>query len=142
MTQPATVNPVDESNASDEVARVFNDIKSTKGIDFVPLFWRTLATSPPLLTAIWTKLKSVMHPESVGRTGKLDPLTREMIALAVSATNGCSYCINSHTAAFKKLGGDDETLGEVMEVVSLFNATNSLADGYQIESDIRPRLES
>lgn len=65
-------------------------------------------------------------------------MTREIIALAVSATNGCSYCVNSHTAALKKLGVDDETLGEVMAVVGLFNSTNAIADGYQVEPDVLP----
>ena len=78
----------------------------------------------------------------VGRPGRrLDPTTREIIALAVSATNGCPYCINSHTAALRKLGVDQETLGEVMAIVGLFNMTNSLANGYQVEPDVRPRLE-
>ena len=79
-----------------------------------------------------------MHPEAVGRTSRLDPTTREIIALAVSATNACPYCINSHTAALRKLGVDLETLGEVMAIVGLFNMTNSLANGYQVEPDVRP----
>ena len=82
-----------------------------------------------------------MHPESVGRKSPLDPLTREIIALAVSATNGCSYCINSHTAAAKRLGLDDESLGEVLAIVGLFNTTNSLADGYQVKPDVVPALD-
>ena len=82
-----------------------------------------------------------MHPEAAGRTSKLDPTTREIIALAVSATNGCAYCINSHTAALRKLGVDLEMLGEVMAVVGLFNSTNALADAYQVEPDVLPPLE-
>ena len=82
-----------------------------------------------------------MHPEASGRQSKLDPLTREIIALAVSATNGCAYCVNSHTAAVRKLGLDVEALGEVMAVVGLFNSTNAIADGYQVEPDILPPLE-
>ena len=82
-----------------------------------------------------------MHPEAVGPQSRLDPKTREIIALAVSATNGCPYCINSHTAALRKLGVDQETLGEVMAIVGLFNMTNALANGYQIEPDIRPPLD-
>ena len=82
-----------------------------------------------------------MHPEAAGRKSKLDPLTREIIALAVSATNGCAYCVNSHTAAVRKLGLDVEALGEVMAVVGLFNSTNAIADGYQIEPDILPPVE-
>lgn len=128
----ATVVMIEESQAQGLVREVYNDIKQTKSIDFVPNFWKTLATHPPLLEQTWLRLKSAMAP------GKLDPLTKEMIALAVSATNGCRYCINSHTAAVKKLGLDDEGLGELFAVVAVFNGTNSLADGYQIEPDVLP----
>ncbi len=137
----ATVKPVDESEASGRVAAVFADIKATKQIEFIPNFWRVLATSPDLLEATWNRLKAVMHPEADGRSTRLDPLTREIIALAVSATNGCAYCINSHTAAVRKLGLDVEGLGEVMAVVALFNTTNALADGYQVEPDVFPRRD-
>jgi len=137
----ATVQPVGESQATGKVREIYDDIKHTKGIDFVPNFWRVLATNPVLLEQIWTRLKTAMHPEAVGRTSRLDPQVREMIALAVSATNGCAYCVNSHTAALLKLGADVETLGEVLEVASLFNATNSLADGYQVEPDVLPPQE-
>ena len=82
-----------------------------------------------------------MHPEATGRASKLTPLMREIIALAVSATNGCAYCVNSHTAAVRKLGMDVETLGEVMAVVALFNSTNAIADGYQIEPDVLPPVD-
>jgi AhpD family alkylhydroperoxidase len=134
----ATVVPIDEHQATGEVAEVFADIKATKNIDFVPVFWRTLATNPTQLKLVWTTLKTLMHPEAVGRTPHLDPKTREIIALAVSATNACPYCINSHTAALVKLGLDQEALGEIMAIVGLFNMTNSLANGYQIEPDVRP----
>ena len=73
--------------------------------------------------------------------GRLDTLTKEMIAVAVSATNGCTYCINSHTAAAMKLGMDNEMLGELMSVVGMFNTTNKLADGYQVEPDVFPRID-
>lgn len=128
----ATVKIIEESQATGLVRQIFEDIKQTKNIDFIPNFWKTLATHPPLLEQTWLRLKSAMAP------GKLDPLTKEMIALAVSATNGCRYCINSHTAAVKKLGLDDEGLGELMAVVAVFNGTNRLADGYQIEPDVMP----
>lgn len=137
----ATVRMVEEAEAQGKVADIFADIKQTKNIDFVPNFWRTLATNPTLLELIWTELKTLMHPEALGRESKLDPTTREIIALAVSATNGCDYCINSHTTALRKLGMDVETLGEVMAIVGLFNQTNSLSDGYQIEPDVRPPLD-
>lgn len=138
----ATVRLVEESAASGVVKEVFEDIKRTKGIDRVPNFWRALATSPDLLAATWRRLKEVMHPEAEGRKTRLDPLTREIIALAVSATNGCAYCTNSHTAAVRKLGLDEEGLGEVLAVVALFNTTNALADGYQVAPDVFPRWES
>ena len=137
-TRIATVRPVPEEEATGKVAEVYADIKRVKGIDRIPNFWRVLASNPDHLELIWTRLKALMHPESVGRVSKLDPLTRELIALAVSATNGCSYCINSHTAAALKLGCDEETLGEALAVAALFNTTNMLADGYQVEPDVFP----
>jgi AhpD family alkylhydroperoxidase len=137
----ATVCPVEESEAEGKVAAIFDDIKTTKKIDFVPLMWRTLATNPILLESVWNNLKTIMHPDAAGRESRLDARTREIIALAVSATNACSYCTNSHTAALRKLGVDDETLGEVMAIVGLFNMTNSLANGYQIEPDVLPPVE-
>ena len=137
----ATVKPVEEREATGAVAAIFADIKATKNIDFVPAFWRVIATNPAQLEVVWDTLKTLMHPESVGRTPRLDPTTREIVALAVSATNGCPYCINSHTAALRKLGMDDEALGEVMAIVGLFNMTNSLANGYQVEPDVRPPVD-
>ena len=134
----ATVTPVAESAATGKVAEIFADIKRTKNIDFVPNLWRVLATSPDQLELIWTRLKSLMHPEAAGRCSPLDARTREIIALAVSATNGCRYCVNSHTAALKKQGVDDVALGEILGIVALFNSTNALADGYQVEPDILP----
>lgn len=143
MSEPrlATVKLVDENTATGKVAAVFADIKRTKSIDFVPNFWRALATNPDHLELVWSRLKALMHPEAAGRTSPLDPLTRELIALAVSATNGCRYCVNSHTAAARKLGLSVEALGEVLAIVGLFNTTNSLADGYQVEPDVLPPLE-
>lgn len=130
----ANVRIVEEHEATGRVKEIFDDIKATKQIDFVPNFWKTLANHPPLLEQIWTRLKATMAP------GRLDALTKEMIAVAVSATNGCRYCINSHTAAVKKLGLDDEGLGELLAVVALFNSTNALADAYQVEPDVFPPL--
>lgn len=137
----ATVTPVSEEAATGKVAAIYADIKATKNINFVPNMWRVLATNPDHLELVWSRLKAIMHPEATGKASKLTPLTREIIALAVSATNGCSYCVNSHTAAVRKLGLDVETLGEVMAVVGLFNTTNALADAYQIEPDILPPLD-
>jgi uncharacterized peroxidase-related enzyme len=150
MSEPrvATVRPVSESEASGKVAEIFADIKQTKNIDFVPNLWRVLATNPVQLEQVWTMLKTLMHPEAIGRVSPLDPATREIIALAVSATNGCTYCVNSHTAALRKLSassqplaGTKRLLGEVLAIVSLFNMTNALAEGYQIEPDVLPPLD-
>jgi AhpD family alkylhydroperoxidase len=143
MKEPriATVKPVAEDEARGKVAEIFDDIKRTKNIEFVPNMWRVLATNPEQLELVWTTLKALMHPEAVGRQPVLDPATRETIALAVSATNGCSYCVNSHTAALRKQGYTTEAIGEILAITSLFNMTNALAEGYQIEPDILPPLE-
>lgn len=131
----ATVDTVEYDRASPEVKAVYDDIMETRKIDRVPDFWRTVANHPPTLARLWEELKAVMAP------GRLDPLTKEMIAIAVSATNSCAYCVNSHTAAAMKLGMDREMLGELMAVVGLFNKTNKLADGYQIAPDVFPPKE-
>lgn len=137
----ATVRAVSEDEATGKVAAIFADIRQTKSLDFVPNFWRTIAVNPDHLELVWTSLKTLMHPEAVGRESKLDPATREIIALAVSATNGCAYCVNSHTTAAKKHGLDDEALGEVLAIAGLFNSTNAIADGFQIEPDVIPPIE-
>ena len=129
----STVNLVDESTTNPRVRAVFDDIKATKKIERVPNIWRALATNPEHLELCWTRLKAIMKP------GKLDMLTKEIIALAVSVTNSCRYCINSHTAAVQKLGLDNEALGEVMAVVGLYNQMNKLSDAYQVEPDILPK---
>jgi AhpD family alkylhydroperoxidase len=125
----ATVRMVEYGTAAPEVRAIYDEIMAVKGIDFVPNFWKTLASHPPLLAEVWRSLNRAMQ------AGRLDGLTKEMIALAVSATNGCTYCIRSHTAAARKLGMDDAMLGELMAVVGTFNQTNRLADGYQVEVD-------
>ena len=131
----ATVPLVSEEEASGKVREVYEDIKATKGIDFVPNIWKALASNPDHLELCWTRLKAIMQP------GKIDLVTKEIIALAVSVTNSCRYCINSHTRAVQKLGLDNEALGEVMAVIGLFNQMNKLADGYQVQPDILPRLD-
>ena len=93
---------------------------------------RALATHPEHLRLCWTRLKAIMSP------GKVDALTKEIIALAVSVTNSCKYCINSHTAAVQKLGLDNVGLGEVLAVVGLYNQFNKMADAFQVEPDILP----
>jgi len=134
----ATVTPVSEEQAAGKVAEVYADIRRTKNLTSVPNFWRVLATNPDHLELVWTRLKALMHPEAVGRRPRLDAVTREAIALAVSATNGCAYCVNSHTAALRKLGLDAEAVGEVLAIAALFNSTNALADGYQVRPDVLP----
>src|SRR6202040_4103934 len=104
----ATVKPLEEHQATGPFATIFADIKQTKNIDFVPALWRTIATNHTQLELVWKSVKKLMHPEAVGRLSRLDPQIREIIALAVSATNGCAYCVNSHTAALRKLGMDQE----------------------------------
>ncbi len=126
-----TVQMVEYADATGEVRAIYDDIMRVKGIDFVPNFWKTLASHPPLLIDVWCSLRDTMAP------GRLDALTKEMIALAVSATNGCEYCIRSHTAAARKAGMSDEMLAELMAVVGMANETNRLANGYQVEVDQR-----
>ncbi len=130
-----TVKLVDENTKHPKVKAVFDDIKATKKIDRVPNIWRALATNPDHLELCWTRLKAIMQP------GKIDMLTKEIIALAVSVTNNCRYCINSHTAATQKLGLSTEALGEVLAVVGLYNQMNKLSDAYQVEPDILPKIE-
>src|SRR5437016_4487557 len=130
-----TVRLVDEVSASPRVRAVFEDIKATKKIERVTNFWRALATNPEHLESVWRHMKTVMKP------GKLDMRTKEMIAVAVSATNSCDYCINSHIAGAQKQGMDTEMLGELLSVVGLFNMTNKLADAYQIEPDVFPETK-
>jgi AhpD family alkylhydroperoxidase len=140
-TRQATVRLVPEEKATGKVAAVYSDLKATKKLAAVPNFWRALATNPDHLEMVWTRLKALMHPEAAGRKSPLDPVTREAIALAVSTTNGCAYCINSHTAALRKLGLSAEAVGEVLAIASLFNTTNALAEGYQVEPDVLPPLD-
>jgi len=130
-----TVKLVDESSPDPVVQEVFRDIKATRKVERIGNFWRALANNPEHLRIVWTQLKTIMAP------GKVDALTKEIIAIAVSATNSCRYCVNSHTAAAQKLGLDTEALTEVMAVIGLFNMTNKLADGYQIEPDVFPRVD-
>jgi AhpD family alkylhydroperoxidase len=127
-----TVNLVDENDPNPIIQKVFTDIMETKKIDFVPNIWRALATHPQHLELCWTRLKAIMQP------GKVDLLTKEIIALAVSVTNSCKYCVNSHTAAVQKLGLDTEAYSEVLAVIGLYNQMNKLADAFQIDPDITP----
>ena len=131
----AIVPYVEESTADPRVNAVFADIKATKQIDRVPNFWRALATHPEHLELVWSRAKAIMKP------GKLDLVIKEMLALAVSITNSCSYCINSHTAAVQKLGMTEEQYGELLAVVGLYNQMNKLSDALQVEPDILPKVD-
>ena len=115
--------------ASPEVRAVYDDIMTTRRIDKVNNFWKALAAHPPTLRRTWESLKEVMAP------GALDPLVKEMVYLAVSATNGCGYCIASHSVAARKAGMTDEMLGELLAVVGMANETNRLANGLQVPID-------
>jgi AhpD family alkylhydroperoxidase len=115
--------------ASDEVRQVFNDIMQTRGVDRVNNFWMVLANHRPTLKRIWAEVKEVMAP------GALDPLVKEMIYIAVSATNGCEYCSHSHTASARAKGMTEEMLGEALAVAALANQTNRLANGYRVPVD-------
>jgi AhpD family alkylhydroperoxidase len=125
----ATVALIEYEDASPEVRQVYDDIMATRKVDWVNNFWKTLAADPELLRQTWQRVKMVMAP------GAIDALTKEMIYVAVSVTNGCRYCINSHTAAARNKGMREAMLAELMAVVGMANQTNALASGFQIEVD-------
>lgn len=125
----ATVKLIEYEEASPEVRQVYDDIMTTRGIDWVNNFWKAIAVQPDLLRRTWEGVKAVTAP------GVLDSLTKEMIYVAVSVTNGCEYCINSHTAAARKKGMTDEMLAELMALVGMANQTNALVTGFQVELD-------
>src|SRR5262249_10275354 len=120
---------VEYADANPEVRAVYDDIMTTRQTDFVTNFWKAIAVHPPSPLRTRHPLTSVRTP------GALDALTKEMLYLAVSATNGCDYCIASHTVSARRHGMTDEMLGELMAVVGMANETNRLADGYQVEVD-------
>lgn len=126
----ATAPLVSDAEASPEVRAVFDDIRATRGSDFVNNFWRVLAADPATLKRTWDEVKAVM-----GAPGALDPLTREMLYIAVSTTNGCSYCVHSHTAAARAKGMTDAQYGELLAVVGLAARTNQLAQALQVPVD-------
>jgi AhpD family alkylhydroperoxidase len=121
--------PIEYRDASAEVRAVFDDIKRTRRVDDVNNFWKYLAHEPALLKRTWQSIKEVMTP------GALDALTKEMIYVAVSVTNGCEYCIASHSAAARKAGMSEAMFGELMAVVGMANETNRLANGYRVPVD-------
>ena len=121
--------PVDYADASQDVRAVYDDIKRSRNVPDVNNFWKYLARDPALLRRTWESVKEVMAP------GALDPLTKEMVYLAVSVTNGCAYCIASHSAAARKAGMTDAMFGELMAVTGMANETNRLANGYRVPID-------
>ena len=125
----ALVRIIEYAEASAEVRVVYDDIMKTRGVDWVNNFWMALANEPALLARVWAQVKQVMAP------GELDPLVKEMIYVAVSATNGCEYCTHSHTAAARKKGMTDAMFMELMAVVGLANQTNRLANGLRVPVD-------
>ena len=120
---------IEENEATGKVKEVYDDIKSSRHITEVPNFWRMLANDPNELERSWNSLKQVM------KKGALDHVTKELIYVAVSITNGCEYCIRSHSFAAKKKGATDEMLKEMFAVVGLANKNNKLVDSYQVEVD-------
>jgi AhpD family alkylhydroperoxidase len=127
----ATLGLVEYADASPEVRAVYDDILKTRQTDYINNFWKALAHDPATLRRTWESVKQIMAP------GALDPLVKEMVYLAVSATNQCGYCIASHTAAARKAGMTDPQFAELMAVVGMANETNRLASGYQIAIDER-----
>jgi AhpD family alkylhydroperoxidase len=126
--------PIEYRDAPPEVRAVYDDIKKTRNVPDVNNFWKYLARDPVTLKRTWESIKEVMAP------GALDPLTKEMIYLAVSVSNGCGYCIASHTAAARKIGMTAAMFNELMAVTGMANETNRLANGYRVPID--PAFES
>ena len=130
----ATLGLIEYDVASPEVRAVYDDIMKTRNTDSVNNFWKAIAHDPATLRRTWNSVKDVMAPSAI------DALTKEMIYLAVSASNQCGYCIASHTAAARKAGMSDAMFAELMAVVGMANETNRLASGYQVEIDERFKI--
>ncbi|MGH9529350.1 MAG: carboxymuconolactone decarboxylase family protein [Terriglobales bacterium] len=130
----ATLGFIEYKDASPEVRAVYDDIMATRKIDWINNFWKALANDPATLKRTWQDIKQIMAP------GALDPLTKELIYVAVSVSNQCGYCIASHTASAKKKGMTDEMFKELMAVVGMANETNRLSAGYQVEIDEQFRV--
>jgi AhpD family alkylhydroperoxidase len=127
----ATVPLLQDEAASPEARAVFDDIRAKRNTDYVNNFWRALAHDPAMLKATWDRVQQVMAP------GALDPLVKELIYVAVSATNGCSYCVHSHTAAARAKGMTEAQHAELLAVIALAAQTNVLAHALQVETDER-----
>ena len=120
---------IEYEDASPEVRAVYDDIMETRQVDWVNNFWKALAVDPASLRRTWESVKAVMAP------GALDPLTKELLYVAISVTNGCEYCIASHTASARRKGMTDEQLAELLAVAGMANETNALATGYGVPVD-------
>jgi len=125
----ATLGLVEYADASPEVRAVYDDIMAVRKTDWINNFWKAIANDPVTLRRTWESIRQIMAP------GAIDALTKELIYLAVSATNQCGYCIASHTASARKAGMTDAVFAELMSVVGMANETNRLASGYQVEID-------
>lgn len=128
----ATVRLISDAEASPDAAAVFADIRATRGTDYVNDFWRALANDPPLLRATWERLKQVMGES---REGGLDPLTKELIYIAVSVANGCEYCVHSHSAAARAKGATEAQMADLWAVVGMAAQTNALVTALQVPTD-------
>ena len=129
MRPMSAVEPIHYADASPEVRAVYDDIKASRQVPDVNNFWKYLAHDPKTLRRTWESIKEVMAP------GALDPLVKEMVYVAVSVTNGCHYCIASHSAAARRAGMTTEMLGELLAVVGMANETNRLVNGWQVPLD-------
>lgn len=125
----ATHHLIEYADASPEVRAVYDDIRATRKTDWINNFWKVLANDPAALKRTWESSKQIMAP------GALDPLTKEMLYIAVSVSNQCPYCIASHTASARNKGMTDAMFHELMAVVGMANQTNRLVAGYQVEID-------
>ena len=124
-----TFKPIQENEVSGKVKEIFEEIKTVRQITEIPNFWKNLANNSETLERTWNSLQQVM------KKGSLDPMIKELIYVAVSITNGCEYCIKSHSLAAKKKGATEEMLNEMIAVVGMANETNRLVEGYQVEVD-------
>lgn len=131
----AVVPVLTDEAASAEARVIFDEIRATRGTDYINNFWRALAADPALLRATWDRLQQVMGP------GTLDPLTKELIYIAVSVTNGCGYCIHSHTAAARAKGMTEAQHAETLAVIAMASQTNALATALGVETDERFRAQ-
>ena len=130
MEYTSTLPLVDDESANPRVKAVFDDIRATRQTDFINNFWRALANDPANLERTWQELKELMGPGT-----ELDPVIKELIYVAVSTVNNCTYCVRSHTAAARAKGASDAQIAELQSIVAAANKTNSLAIGLQVPID-------